>query len=303
MTDTTVNPAGKSAHAGLYLKLVITMAIWGGTFIVGRVLAQAMPPMSIAFWRFVAATLCLFLLLWRSPAGIQWPSRKQWFWAATLGASGVYAYNLFFFFGLAEIPASRAALLVALNPIMVALVSAGLLRQPLGPRRWLGVAVSLFGAITVISHGDYLGILRQGVGHGELLILGCCVSWVAYTLFGRNAMKHLTSLQATAWAALIGCVLLGTTAALRGELSAPLALSLPQWGGVLYLGALGTAAAFVWYSDGIVQIGAAKTIVFTNLVPVFAVLASILLLGESLTIPALIGGVLVVGGVWLTNSR
>jgi drug/metabolite transporter (DMT)-like permease len=288
------------ARTALYFKLVVTMAIWGGTFIVGRVLAQAMPPLSIAFWRFVAATATLFLLLWRS-GGLAWPTRKQWQWAAALGSTGVFAYNVFFFAGLSLIPASRAALLVALNPIMVAIVSAVLLGQALGPRRWLGVACSLFGAVTVISHGDYAGVLRQGVGHGEMLILGCCVSWVAYTLCGRQAMHYLSSLQATAWAALLGCVALGLTAALRGELTSPLGLTSSQLGGVLYLGVLGTAAAFVWYSDGIKAVGAAKTIVFTNLVPVFAVLASVLVLGESPTLPTLAGGAMVVGGVWLTN--
>lgn len=301
MSDIQIKPSHTSANT-LYIKLIATMAIWGGTFIVGRVLAQAMPPLSVAFWRFVAASACLFVLLWQRQELVL-PSAKQWLWAASLGVTGVYAYNVFFFFGLSAIPASRAALLVALNPILVAVVSAGILRQQLGARRWFGVAVSLVGAVTVISHGDFASILQQGVGHGELLILGCCVSWVAYTLFGRTAMKHLSSLQATAWASLIGCVLLGTTALLRGELNSPLALTASQWLGVFYLGGLATAAGFIWYNDGIKAIGAAKTIVFTNLVPVFAVLASIVLLGESLSLVAMAGGVLVVTGVWLTNSK
>jgi drug/metabolite transporter (DMT)-like permease len=284
----------------LYAKLIATMAIWGGTFIAGRLLAQAMPPLSIAFWRFVAASVCLVALLWHS-GGLTLPTRKQMFWAAALGATGVVSYNLFFFAGLSEIPASRAALLVALNPIMVALFSALLMRQALGGRRWLGVLVSLFGAITLISHGDYAAIVRQGIGHGEMLILGCCISWVAYTLIGRQAMKHLSSLQATTWAALSGCLVLGVAAWLRGQLVSPLGLSMAQLGGIAYLGALGTAAAFVWYSDGIRAVGAAKTIVFTNLVPVFAVLCGVLLLGESLSMATLGGGALVVGGVWLTN--
>lgn len=289
-----------SSSPALYLKLVVTMAIWGGTFIVGRVLAQAMPPLSIAFWRFVAATIVLFLLLWRTGA-LSWPTPKQWQWAAALGCTGVFAYNTFFFAGLSVIPASRAALLVALNPIMVAVFGALVLGQALGPRRWLGVACSLVGAVTVISHGDFAGIVHQGIGHGELLILGCCFSWVAYTLCGRQAMHYLSSLQATAWAALLGCIALGITAAMRGELTSPLGLAPAQWGGVLYLGVLGTSAAFVWYSDGIKAVGAAKTIVFTNLVPVFAVLASIVLLGESPSLATLAGGAMVVGGVWLTN--
>jgi len=285
----------------LYAKLVATMAIWGGTFIVGRLLAHSVSPLVLAFWRFALATLCLMVLLARTDHGIRPLAPRQWLWAGLLALTGVFAYNLFFFAGLALIPASRAALLVALNPIMVALTGALILRQTLPAHRWLGVAVSLFGAVTVISHGDYAAILAHGLGRGEMLILGCCVSWVSYTLVGRQAMKHLSSVEATAWAALIGCVLLGAIAMLRGESLSPALLAPAQWAGLAYLGALGTCAAFVWYSDGIRMLGAAKTIVFTNLVPVFAVLAGVLLLGEPVSLPMVVGGLLVVGGVWLTN--
>ncbi|MFC4161536.1 DMT family transporter [Chitinimonas lacunae] len=287
------------SSARLYGLLVLTMAIWAGTFVVGRVLAQQLPTLSLAFWRFAIAALCLFILLARTPGGLTLPPPRAWPWLLGLALSGVYAYNLLFFAGLAEIPASRAALLVALNPALTALASALLLRHPIGAVRWAGLALSLIGVLTVVSHGDWGQIAAGGVGRGEILIFGCCLSWVSYTLLSRGAMAYLSGLAAIAWAALTGAVLLGLTAAWRTELVWPVGLA--QWGGLGYFGALATAAGFVWYGEGIRVLGPARTIVFSNLVPVFAVLMGVLWLGESLYWSGALGGLLVVAGVALTN--
>ncbi|MBV1774136.1 DMT family transporter [Burkholderiaceae bacterium DAT-1] len=283
--------------------LIVTMAIWGGTFVVGRVMSQSIEPMALAFWRFVVASVVLFVLMLRRDGKIAVPQGKAWLWAASLGLTGVAAYNLFFFAGLKIIPSSRAALLVALNPIMVAVFGAIFLRQRLSVIRWLGVLLSLFGAVTVISHAEYSKMLADGIGHGEWLILGCCFSWVAYTLFGKGAVASLGSLPATAWASVIGCVVLGVVATFSGVDLNPIAITPPQWGGIVYLGALATAAGFVWYNNGIRDLGAARTIVFTNFVPVFAVLSSVLFLGEQLSWPTIFGGLLVIAGVTLTNVQ
>ena len=72
---------------------------------------------------------------------------------------------------------------------------------------------------------------------------------------------------------------------------------------VLYLGAVGTVLGFVWYYEGVVAIGPARTAVFNNLVPVFGVALSALLLGEPILLSMVIGGALVIGGVTLTNRR
>lgn len=284
----------------LYSLLVLTMAIWAGTFVAGRVLSQQLPALSLAFWRFAIAAVCLFLFLARSPEGLKLPPPRAWPWLLVLALTGIYAYNVLFFAGLAEIPASRAALLVALNPGLTALASALLLRQRIGWLRWAGLGLSLFGVLTVVSHGDWRLIAAGGLGRGEALIFGCCIAWVSYTLCSRGAMAYLSGLAATAWAALLGGALLGLTAACRGELVLPAGWA--QWGGLVYFGALATAAGFVWYGEGIRVLGPARTIVFTNLVPVFAVLMGVLWLGERPGWSGALGGLLVVAGVALTNA-
>jgi drug/metabolite transporter (DMT)-like permease len=78
-------------------------------------------------------------------------------------------------------------------------------------------------------------------------------------------------------------------------------VSVAAWASILYLGAGGTALGFVWYAQGLQQLGAARTAVFNNLVPVFGVLLGTLLLGETLLASMLVGGLIALAGVSLTN--
>jgi len=112
----------------------------------------------------------------------------------------------------------------------------------------------------------------------------------------------MTALAATAWSTLWGTMMLALPAAF--ELAAGRATSWPDpasWIAMAYLGLCGTALAFVWYNEAVATIGPARATLFTNLVPVFAVVFSVVLLGERPVVASLLGGMLVVCGVYLAN--
>src|SRR4029079_19657427 len=172
---------------------------------------------------------------------------RQWAGTFVLGLLGVFAYNLFFMGARARLPASRAALIIAMNPVITISISSLVLGERLSPLRWLGVAVALSGVWIVVAHGDIVSIAAAGVGVGELFMLCAVTSWALYTVIGRQVLKGLSPLAATKHAALRGTLMLGAAAAPHfGELS----MSQFDWKVVtslLYLGILGTAVAFVWY--------------------------------------------------------
>jgi drug/metabolite transporter (DMT)-like permease len=82
----------------------------------------------------------------------------------------------------------------------------------------------------------------------------------------------------------------------------PTAINPLVWVAIAYLGICGTVLGFVWYYEGISKIGAVKTSVFNNLIPVFAMILSVLILGEEIETYALAGSILVIGGVFLINK-
>jgi drug/metabolite transporter (DMT)-like permease len=296
------NPAtSTAAQRATYAKLVAVPAIWGGTFIAGRILALAVPAAVGALLRYVVAIAALLVAARWLEGGLPRLTRRQVLGTLLLGATGILAYNLFFLGALARLPASRTSLIIALNPIVTIAAASLLLGERMHARRWLGVAVALAGVWIVVSRGDVLGSVSGAVGLGELLMFGGVCSWAAYTLIGRRVLEGLTPLAATTYASLWGTAMLVVAAAPDlqqlhwSDLTAPVLLS------VLYLGVLGTAVAFVWYYQAVQQLGAARTVIFNNLVPVFGASFGVLLLGEPLLPSMLLGGAVAVTGVMLVS--
>ena len=284
-----------------YAKLVAVPAIWGGTFIAGRILALALPAAVGALLRYVVALAALLFAARWLEGGLPRLTRRQVVGTLLLGATGILAYNLFFLGALARLPASRTSLIIALNPVVTIAAASLLLGERMNPRRWFGVIVALAGVWIVVSRGDVLGSVTGSVGVGELLMFGGVCSWAAYTLIGRRVLRGLTPLAATTYASLWGTAMLAAVAApdLRGlsltDLTPPVVLS------ALYLGVLGTSVAFVWYYQAVQRLGASRTVIFNNLVPVFGATFGVLLLDEPLLPSMLLGGAVAVGGVMLVS--
>ena len=134
------------------------------------------------------------------------------------------------------------------------------------------------------------------------MILGCVVSWTAYSLGGRAVMKTLPALTTVAWSSIFGTLML-LPAALAGGLFEDIARARTlDWACIVYLGVFATSLAYFWYYQAISVIGASRSGIFINTVPVFAVGMGFLILGEPVHLSLLTGGLMVVTGVYLTNK-
>jgi drug/metabolite transporter (DMT)-like permease len=294
--------AAEVARTVDYARLVAVPAIWGGTFVAGKHVVATFSPIMGSFARYVVACVALAVAAFVIERGLPRITRQQAAATFVLGALGIFAYNLFFMGALQRLPASRAALIIALNPIVTIAISALVLKERLRARRWLGVVIALLGVWIVISHGDLVHLTSAGVGLGELLMFGAVTSWALYTIIGRRVLAGgLTPIASTNYAALWGTAMLGVVAAPQvGELRAA-QFDWSMVGALLYLGVLGTALAFVWYYVSIKRCGAAIASIFNNLVPVFGVAISVLVLGEPLLPSMLIGGAIAICGVMMVT--
>jgi drug/metabolite transporter (DMT)-like permease len=284
-----------------YVRLFLVAFFWGGTFVAGRSLAGVVHPVSAAFFRFSIASLLLLVVTWKRE-GLPRLTARQLLVVTALGATGILAYNLFFFNGLRLISAGRASLIIALNPVFITLVSAMIHKEPLSVRRVMGILLSLTGAIIVITRGQPLSIFDGGIGRGEFLIFGCVLSWTLYSVIGKTAMRGLTPLVAVCYSSLAGTLLLLVAAVRQGSFAEAVSYPPAAWLSLAYLGMFGTVIGFLWYFQGIQLIGPSRAAVFINFVPVNGVLLATLILGEPLTLSLLSGGVLVVTGSYLANS-
>lgn len=261
--------------------------------------------MIAAFIRFAVASILLLVLAWRTEGGLPKLNRQQVHATFALGATGIFLYNLCFFAALERMPAGRTALFVALNPIVTALALALLFGERLTRIRWLGIFIAFAGAAVVITRGDLSGAihdLSQSIGKGEMFMLTAICGWAAYTIIGRYALKGLSPIAATTYASLWGMLLLGMGAVLELPQFEPSHMRWQVLASLAYLGAFGTVIGFVWYYEGVKHIGPARTAVFNNLVPVFGISLSSLILNEPILTSMVVGGLLAITGVTLTNK-
>ena len=290
----------------LALKLVMVAALWGGTFIAGRILAQSLPLMTAAFGRFFVASILLVFVAVKMEGKLPRLNREQMLLTAVLGFTGIFLYNICFFGALARVPAGRTSLFVSLTPIVTAILAGLIYSERLGLRRWIGIVVALLGAIVVITRGDLLGgiaDISQSLGLGELMMLGAVLSWATYTLISRKALETLSPIAATTYGTLWGFIFLSIGAIGEFKDIDWIILDWCVWSSVFYLGAFGTVLAFIWYYQGIQMVGPSRTAIFTNLVPAFGVLFSAALLGEPILISMIVGGLIAAFGVSLVNKK
>jgi drug/metabolite transporter (DMT)-like permease len=284
----------------IYIKLLLTAIFWGGTFVAGRSLVQNVGPFSAAFFRFAVASLFLVVLTCKIEGKLAVLKRSQILPVLLLGLTGVFFYNLFFFKGLKLIEAGRAAIIIANNPIFIALFSAIFFKEKLDAVKITGILISVSGAIVAISRGDFAQLLEGSLGWGEFYIFLCVASWVVFSLLGKAVMSGLSPLTSVTYSSITGTILLFIPA-LREGLTNCINYSILDWGNIFYLGFFGTVLGFVWFYEGINQIGPTKAGLFINFVPISGILLAFLILDEPLTISLLIGTLLVTSGVYLTN--
>ena len=266
----------------------------------GRSLAQTVGPFSAAFFRFAIASVFLVLLLRRSEGKLSWPAKDQVFPVILLGLTGALLYNFFFLKGLKLIEAGRASVIIANNPIFIALFSAYFFRERLNLVKLIGIIISVGGAVIVISRGRILEVFQGGLGTGEIYIFGCVASWVAFSLIGKAVMNNLSPLRSVTFSSVAGALFLMVPAFLEGGFGF-LEYSFLEWTLIFYLGFFGTVLGFLWYYQGIQKIGPTRAGLFINFVPISGIVLAFIFLKEPITMSLLIGTVLVSSGVFLTN--
>jgi drug/metabolite transporter (DMT)-like permease len=298
--------APRQAPLLIYAKLIFVAFCWGGTFPAARIVSQALPYLRFipAAGRCAIACMLLLILVRKLESGLPRLNRLQFLVTFALGFTGFFLNVVFLFAAMSHIPAGRAALIITLNPIVTALALALLFRERLGVLKWVGIAIAFAGAAVIITRGDLLNALSDlsvSIGVGELLMFSAIFCWAVYAIIGQYALKGLSPIAATTYSALWGFLLLACASAFEWH---TLNISHFTWQVILsivYQGTFGTVIAFVWYYEGVKTIGPSRTAIFNNLVPVFGIALAAILLHEPVLLSMIIGGALVIVGVFLTN--
>lgn len=281
----------------VYSLVTASAFFWGTNFVLAGPVLVDLSPLWAAAVRFaLGALLMLGFARWRGE-DLAGPARSHAGVFLLLGAVGIGAFNLLFFSALQHTSAVNAALIMATNPLLTTLLAAVMLGERASTRQLAGIPLALVGVAVVVSGGDLHRLADMHDARGDLLMLGANFAWAFYNVLSRRYLPSGSAIANTSLLMSAGAVLLLLVAISSGGLphmpglKASLALTMMVVGG--------TVLAYLFWNTGIARLGAGHTALFLNLVPVFAMLVSIIS-GVLPTLPQLFGGVLVISGISLS---
>jgi drug/metabolite transporter (DMT)-like permease len=275
--------------------LLLTMTAWGSTFVVTKGLIELWPPFTLGFARVAIGTLVLLpLALSRRRREVQLP----WPTICCMGLVGVALYYMAFNFAMLYTSASQGALVQSSIPAITALVAVVWLRERASTLRWLGIALSVVGVLIVFS-GDSIEGPASAL-FGNLLMFASVLCWGIYTSLAKR-VAACDSIVITVCITGSGSLMLLPLAGYEIATVGLQPLPIMGWLGVLYLGVIASGVAYLLYNASLRYLDASEVGVYTNLIPVVGVLTGVIMLGEPLSLRAIVGGAVVMLGVWITS--
>jgi drug/metabolite transporter (DMT)-like permease len=275
------------------------VVIWGVNFIVIKDALRQMQPIVFNGLRFaLAATVIAGLVWWR---GEPRPGGRDIGRLALLGLLGNTVYQFGFIEGVARTRAGNAALIMAAVPVQTALLSHLLGRARLRGRDVAGLALAAAGITTIVA-GSGSDVGFGGTMHGDLLMLFATVCWSLYTVAGKPMVDRFGPLTTTAWTMGLGALPMLVMAVPPLMATDWDRVGPDTWGAMVFssLGAL-VLAYIVWYR-GVQRLGPSHTTMYSNFVPVVAMLAAWAFLGEVPTAWQGVGALGIFGGIYLTRT-
>jgi len=282
----------------IYLIVLLQIFIAGGTHIVAKAVVRDVDAVTLTFLRSLisSAGLSLFLLTQGHRLKI---AREDWKQLAMLGFLGIPVNQFFYLYGLKFSTAANGALLYATTPVFILVLSSVVLKERMTKRKTIGILLAFAGvAIVVFERGvDF----SSEYTFGNLMILIAVLAWALFTIYGKPMILKYGAMQTTSVAMLTGTVIF-LPIGLLFSLGFPYSqLGSGHWAGILYLG-IGTSifGYLLWYY-ALGRIEASKLAVFANGQPIVATLLSLIFLDYTLTAPFILGGVVTMIGVILTQ--
>ncbi|HEX7007867.1 MAG TPA: DMT family transporter [Alphaproteobacteria bacterium] len=284
-----------------YALLVLAALFWGGNWVAGRGLRDDVPPVALAFWRWVVAAVVF--LPFTLPAVIRHRHvvRREWLRLLVFALIGVTAFNVMTYIGLSGTPAINGALINSAAPIFTFVTVWLAFGERVTARQIVGVALSLVGVAVIVARGDLAALVRLEIRRADLWIMAAVYLWAIYTIMLRRWPSSLPPTTFLAVIIIIGMAFLVPLYLWELSSGRTLEIHAGSIGGIVYLGLFASLGAYICWNRGVQVVGPARGSLFQHLIPVFTAMFAVLLIGESVELFHLVGIVLILAGIYLAT--
>jgi drug/metabolite transporter (DMT)-like permease len=283
--------------------MVFTAIFWSGAFITGKIAVLEFPPFALTFFRFLLALPFIFALLYSKEKEKWLPKGRQWIPLVILGIIGTFFYHVLFFSALRYTTAINSSLIGATNPVLTTIMAALFFNERLKQKRIVGIIFSFIGVFLIVTNADWQLISTFSFNPGDVLMFSAVFSWALYALLGRWYMRQysLSPLMVTSYTFFI-CVVISIPFVLWENPASYLSkTSVSGWASIFYMSIFASVLGYLIQMFAIERIGASRAAVFVNLVPIFTIIQSILILNESFSLFKCIGALSIITGVYLAT--
>lgn len=280
--------------------LVFCNLFWAGNYVFGKYVVAEMSPLWMTAIRWTVAMLLLVPLAhflerprWREIVLTRWQP------LLAMGMLGAVAYNVALYAALQYTSSTSAAFVQALNPAMLAVFAILFFRDRIRGVQAAGFVLSLAGVMVLLCKGDWQVLVQAEYNRGDLLMLVAVTVWSVYTILSKK-VADIPPITATAVSTVFSVALL-VPLALTQEFDASQITGVGM-AGMLYIVLFPSVGSYILWNLGVRAIGPSQAGVFLNLIPLFTALIT-LLLGQTITMAQVLGGLLILAGVTLTQKR
>jgi len=297
----TPRPARRFASP--HLLLTLTCLFWAGNSVLGRALADDVPPVTLAFWRWCLAFLLLLPWVARPLAASWRVVVTHWKVMVFLSVLGVPAYNTINYWALHTTTATNSLLINGACTVMIIAVNYVMFGVRASGRQWAGLALSLAGTLVIVSRGDLRALLALDLVPGDVVLMGAALSWAIYTACLRWRPRELELPAFLGASILIGIAALAPFYWWEASGGATIRWSPAVVASIAYIAVFPSVLALWFWNRAVAEIGANRAGQFLNLVPVFGIALAVVFLGETLAPFHFLGAAVIFGGIYLATSR
>ena len=283
------------------LEATAAVMVWGASFIATKIALRYVAPVTVVWLRFTMGVLILGIavLLRRQ---FKLPRPKELGYFAFLGFLGITFHQWLQSTGLLTAQATTTAWIIATTPVFIALLGWLLLKEKIGWLRIGGIALAAVGVLLVVTKGDLLSLASGHFGtSGDILILISAPNWAIFSVLSRYGLKTHPAARMMFYVMFFGW--LGTTVMfISGHGTMDIArLPMEGWLAVGFLGIFCSGLGYIFWYDALQALPASQVGVFLYLEPLITVAVAAIILHEPLIIMSLVGGSIILLGVWMVN--
>jgi len=285
------------------LEALFAVIVWGASFIATKVALRDVSPVTVVWLRFAMGVAILGIAV-TVRKQFAWPKKNEWLYFALLGFLGIAFHQWLQSTALTTSRASTTAWIVAATPVFMALLGWLVLKEKLGWLQTGGILLATCGVLLVVSDGDPQAIsFKQFGAPGDILVLISSINWAVFSALSRRGLALHPATRMMFYVMTFGWLFTNILFFTWSGLEDISRLTVNGWLGVAFLGVFCSGLAYIAWYDALQALPAAQLGAFLYLEPPIAVVVAAIILAESMTWAALLGGAIILFGVWLVNRR